>query len=310
VALTLYAAVLTAYVLQVGVPFDRSLQALWLLAGMGAASVGRPVRAYVRMLRDWVPFLALLLAYDYTRGVSDSMGRPVLVGELVAAERVVALGSVPTVTLQERFHDPADVRWYDVVSSLVYASHFVVPWVLAAVLYVASRQLWVGFARRIVVLSAGGLLTYMLLPAAPPWFAARAGELDDVRRIATRGWSEVGLRSAGQLLEHAQADANLVAALPSLHAGTAMLIALWAWPWLRATAARLAVLAYAVVMGLTLVYGGEHYVVDILMGWAYAAGAVVACSAYERWRSARRTAVQAPDDGAGDLGVLRPHEHA
>ena len=308
-ALALYFGVLAVYVVRVGVPFDRPLQALWLLAGMAAAQVGRPVRQWLLLLRDWLPFFAAMLVYDYTRGVSDTMGRPVLVGGLVHAERVVSLGHVPTVELQGRFYDPGVVHWYDVGASVVYASHFVLPWALAAVLYLVDRRLWVGFARRIITVSFAGLLTYILLPAAPPWFAARVGLVGEVQRISTRGWADVGLRPAGQLLDKAQADTNLVAALPSLHAGTAMLIALWAWPLLPSAWARAGLIAYPVVMGLTLVYGGEHYVVDVLMGWAYAAAAVAACSAYERWRSGRRTA-QPADDGARGVDVLWPHEHA
>jgi membrane-associated phospholipid phosphatase len=30
---------------------------------------------------------------------------------------------------------------------------------------------------------------------------------------------------------------------------------------------------YSALMGLALVYGAEHYVFDVLMGWAYAWGA-------------------------------------
>ena len=46
-------------------------------------------------------------------------------------------------------------------------------------------------------------------------------------------------------------------------------------------------------MGFTLVYGGEHYVIDILMGWLYAYGVMVLWDRIE----ARRTAKAAP---AGD----------
>jgi len=41
--------------------------------------------------------------------------------------------------------------------------------------------------------------------------------------------------------------------------------------------------AYTLAMGVTLVYAGEHYVVDVLLGWAYAALAVAAVRAF--WRS-------------------------
>lgn len=309
VALTAYFAVLAVYVVRVGVPFDRPLQALWLLAGMTAAQVGRPLRQWLRMLLDWLLFVAALLAYDYTRGISDTLGRPLLLGGLVDAEKGISFGAVPTVVLQDHFYDSYIVHWYDVVVSIVYTSHFVLPWALAAVLYVYSRDVWVGYARRVLTLTFAGLATYALVPAAPPWYASHQGLIPFVDRIATRGWSELGLHSAGQLLQRGQASVNLVAALPSLHAGTAMLIALWAWPRLRWWWAKVLVMAYAVVMGISLVYAGEHYVVDVLLGWMYAVATILGCNTWERWRSGRRT-TQAADDGAGGVHVARPHEHA
>jgi membrane-associated phospholipid phosphatase len=42
-------------------------------------------------------------------------------------------------------------------------------------------------------------------------------------------------------------------------------------------------------MGFTLVYGGEHYVVDILVGWLYAGVAFgVVCVAWPAWRERLR----------------------
>jgi membrane-associated phospholipid phosphatase len=42
--------------------------------------------------------------------------------------------------------------------------------------------------------------------------------------------------------------------------------------------------AYALAMALTLVYTGEHYVVDVLVGWLYAALTVAAVGAVRRAR--------------------------
>ena len=46
--------------------------------------------------------------------------------------------------------------------------------------------------------------------------------------------------------------------------------------------------AYPLAMAFTLVYSGEHYVSDILLGWVYAVMAFVLVKAWDRWRAARR----------------------
>jgi membrane-associated phospholipid phosphatase len=45
---------------------------------------------------------------------------------------------------------------------------------------------------------------------------------------------------------------------------------------------------YPLAMGFTLVYTGEHYVIDILIGWAYAAVVYFAGSRFLAWWLRRR----------------------
>jgi membrane-associated phospholipid phosphatase len=59
--------------------------------------------------------------------------------------------------------------------------------------------------------------------------------------------------------------------------------------WSSGRWARAATIAYALAMSLTLVYAGEHYVTDVLLGWIYAFGVYFA---YDRIAAAiarRRT---------------------
>jgi membrane-associated phospholipid phosphatase len=290
VGAAVYCTVLAAYCVLYGVPLDRLGQAAWILGGIAAVRLGRPLADHLKAFLDWLPLLAALLAYDYTRGIADSLGMPVLLAELADADRWLFGGAVPTVWLQTNLYHPEFVRWWEVPVSLVYFSHFIVPWVLAAVLYVRDRPRWVRYMRRVLLVSYAGLITYVLLPAAPPWYAAEHGVIpQQVHRGATRGWDMLGLRAASAWLSDAQADVNLVAALPSLHAAFALLISVALWPIVRGTALRIALVAFPFAMGFSLVYSGEHYVTDVLLGWLYVAVAVLAAAKWERMRAAAST---------------------
>ena len=83
-----------------------------------------------------------------------------------------------------------------------------------------------------------------------------------------------------------------MAAVPSLHTAFALLIAITLWP-VAPRRLRPLVALYPLAMGFTLVYTGEHYVFDVLLGWIYTAAAVLAGRALLGWWSARR-AVSAP----------------
>jgi PAP2 superfamily len=303
--LAAYLLVLGTYIVRVGVPIDRIGQSVWIVAGISAARLGRPVRDHVRAILDWLPLIAALILYDHTRGIADTLGIPTRVLELVDLERLIFGGTLPTAWLQEHFYDPGNPHWWDAAASLIYVSHFVLPWALAAVLYVRSRPIWLTYVRRVVLLSYAGLATYILIPAAPPWFASGYGYVpDQMDRIATGGWSVLGLRSAGVMLDQAQAGSNHVAALPSLHAAFAMLFSVTMWFLVRNRLVRVLVAIYPIAMGLTLVYGGEHYVVDVVLGWVYVGVVLLVSIAWETWRSS--AADDTPDDVSSSVGVIGP----
>lgn len=164
--------------------------------------------------------------------------------------------------------------------TILYLSHFVVSFVVLAVLWVRWRPGFVAFRRRFLSLTALGLVTYVLLPAAPPWMAGRDGLIDPVYRILVDGLRTRGFRLSTALVDYGTAFANPVAALPSLHAGWAALVALYLCrhvrPW-----ARPPLLLYPLAMGFMLVAAGEHYVIDVLLGYACAAAVLVAWRAWD-----------------------------
>jgi hypothetical protein len=91
-----------------------------------------------------------------------------------------------------------------------------------------------------------------------------------IERIVGRGWGNLNLHSATALLDQGQASVNLVAAIPSLHAGMSAALAVFLWRRVH-RAWRPLLVAYPLAMAFTLVYSAEHYVVDLLLGWALAA---------------------------------------
>jgi PAP2 superfamily len=254
-----------------GLPTDRVVLLGWVLAGLAVHAATQGWRRVLRLLADWLPLVAVLLAYDATRGLADGLGMPVHVREVADADRWLTGGVLPTVWLQE--HVRAD--WWKAVATLVYSSHFVLTPVVLAVLWLRDRARWAHCARLVVALSLAGLVTYVLYPAAPPWLAAKQGVIEPVARISSAGWEVLGLPRAGVLLDTSQGQVNLVAAVPSLHTAFAVLMCIVLLPLARRAWQRAALVAYAVLMPLVLVWSGEHYVVDTLLGAAYACAVVL-----------------------------------
>jgi membrane-associated phospholipid phosphatase len=85
---------------------------------------------------------------------------------------------------------------------------------------------------------------------------------------------------------------NQFAAFPSLHAAFPALAAVYAWSRYRALAIGLILWTAGVL--LSIVYLGEHYVVDALDGFAYVAVATLIVEAFTRWRHRPRAGRSTP----------------
>jgi hypothetical protein len=204
----------------------------------------------------------------------------------------VFLGEIPTVWLQDQIYDPAAIHWWDVAFTIIYTSHFIVPFAVAGLLWARSRDSFLKFSRRFVTLSVVGLATYVAFPAAPPWMAAEQGLLPEIARTTARGWEVIGLHAA-QSFAKGQGVVNLVAAVPSLHAAFAALVGMFLWSRVR-WYWRPLLIGYPLAMGFTLVATGEHYVFDILLGWLYAALVMAGWGYWERRREGARRAETGP----------------
>src|SRR5690242_2827178 len=74
VVLFLYFVSLGVWSAHYGIPVQRELVVAWVCGALVCASLGRPWREVLRLVRDWLPMMILLAAYDFTRGAADSLG--------------------------------------------------------------------------------------------------------------------------------------------------------------------------------------------------------------------------------------------
>jgi hypothetical protein len=280
--LVLYFISLGVWSAHYGIPVQRELVVAWVGGALACGLLGRPWGEVLRLVRDWLPMMILLSAYDFTRGAADSVGIGVHVHVMIDFDRFLFFGTTPTEWLQAHVNDPRVVNWIDVAFTLIYTSFFVVPFTVAGFLWASDRLEFLRFFRRIITLFAGGVATYVAFPAAPPWMAADMGLLHGVARTTPDGWQVIGGRTV-DWFEEGQATVNQVAAVPSLHSAFTMLVALFLWPRVRRPVRPL-LLLYPLAMALTLMATGEHYFFDVLVGWMYAGSVMGAWAWWERRR--------------------------
>jgi hypothetical protein len=305
-----------------GIPFDRTGLLLWIAIGLAASCIGRHPVWLLWVVIDFAPLAAVLIVYDRLRGLADTVGLPTWWHPQIEVDRFLFAGHEPTVWLQEHLKH-ATAQWYDVAVAICYFSFFFLPYLLAGVMWLRSRADFYRWSLRFVALSFLGFTLFVLIPAAPPWAAARCdavavashpnnpsclynrdlqggllghfsthqpGANPYVELITTRGFGKLHLSVASSLVEHGRGYADAVAAVPSLHLGGTMLFVLFMWPRLNKWWRPLLV-AYPVLMMFSLAYGGDHYVADGIAG--------ALCAALVHWGAGRierqRRRSRAPD---------------
>jgi membrane-associated phospholipid phosphatase len=219
---------------------------------------------FFRFLGDWVPFIALFLGWEAMRGIAGSSGIQPHVGDVASIDRWLFAGHLPTQVFQDTIGRLGLSRAADYVATVVYFGHFVIPVAVGITLWLVDRTQFLRFTTALLALAFGAFVIYLLVPTAPPWYAQDHGVIDGVRHV-------MGSTLPSAVSPYYQSlNPNPVAALPSLHA---------AFPFLGFLALRknfprgsLLALAWAVMVWFSVIYLGEHYLVDvaggILAAWA------------------------------------------
>lgn len=229
-----------------------------------------------------LPFGLLLLGYELHHFWPEAWRGRIHVAEPHAWElRWFGLGPpggllTPAAWCQQHVHPVLDV-----VAGVAYLAF--IPAFLCSVLWwrfgragtgvpgrpaLAERAMWA-----LCTMYLAGYVTYLVYPAAPPWYFDHYGAAPIVPGAppeaagALRFDALIGVpvfaRYYGQSL-------NVFGAIPSLHCGTSFLALLFA---LRLRSLRAASLLQFAALTFAAVYFNHHYIVDCLAGMVYAAGA-------------------------------------
>lgn len=262
-----------------GLPIDRISVAISVGIFLVCAFIGRTWRTWMVLLGDAVAYCVMWVTYERTRDWADNgfsvfdlftVKFPLQVESVRNIDRVLFFGSDPNVVLQQRFWEPT-VRWYDVVASSVYMTHFVVPVVAMALLWATSHRQWIRFMKRFATLLGVACAMFVILPTAPPWMVASPKYpyqlFDELHRNAGRGFLHLGFSGFTNDYGVQLSKGNAVAAMPSLHASFALIVPLFFIRWVRQRWVRIALLSFPALMLTSLVYLGEHWVIDGIVGW-------------------------------------------
>jgi membrane-associated phospholipid phosphatase len=232
-------------------------------------------------------YTVVWLAFSLIRAGMNDLGMPDQGATFAAFDRLLAGGVTPTERLQNAFYTPGSTGILDAITTGVHTSYYLMPHLVAVGLWwygsrTGKPAAFRSYLAGSIAVMALGLLLYGLLPTSPPWIEATHDDDMLVHRI-TRAANAGETRDPDQVYTYFT-DPNPVAAMPSLHTAITVLMAFALWRVRPALGVAGGI--YSLAMGFSLIYLGEHYLVDVLAGLALA---IVVAVVVERQLSERTT---------------------
>jgi inositol phosphorylceramide synthase catalytic subunit len=255
--------------------FDGDLRPEHVAVGAVCAAVGYWGAKGAALYRDLLPFVLTGIGYDLVRYARALWVTPdrVLGCGLRDAE-LVLFSAAPGVSFPAWF-GAHSLPVLDVLAAVPYAAFTYVALGYAVWLWFVDRGRMRWFLWSFAIANAISFVTWIALPAAPPWYVLSHGCAIDMSTLP----SPAGLARVDRLLGieyfsgfYSRA-ASVFGALPSMHCAYPLLGLLTAWKH-ESRRARALHLAYAAWMALSAVYLGHHWVIDVLAGWATATAGV------------------------------------
>ncbi len=241
-----------------------------------------PVSRFRSFILAFVPYGAIWAAFTFLRSFADETPLARLVNlRVLHFERWLFDGQIPTITLQSDFFDPDRLHWWDFYLTFIHWSYFLVPHVLAFRLWQKYPDVFKRFIAALTILLSVGLAIYFLIPTNPPWLSddSSTAAAPTVSRVMETVVAQLG----SGLYEASYAvvgESNPIAAMPSIHMAITFLLIFPAGYFGKRW--RMLAIFYALSMGIALVYLGEHYVIDVIVGSSIASYGWWAAGAWVR----------------------------
>ena len=252
-AIVVYATVNMAVYLRFGKLPELSLGVVVLLT--------LPVVGFVTRSKEFTRssllFITVILTYEALQGLTGALVNSGTVVSLAGLDRAL-VGFDFTSAFQAAFASSA----ITLVSTFFYGLHVLLIIIAVVLFWFKNKTVYRGYAYSMILTSYLALLTFVIIPSAPPWFVGTA------RNLLTAGDKMLPsfLQSVQAVLLSGESD--IFAAFPSLHAAYVTLFSVFMFKLDR----RCGFASLPIVFGVyfSIIYLGQHFLVDLLAGITYA----------------------------------------
>lgn len=225
-----------------------------------------------RFVVAMVPFILFVVSYDWMNLLPNYEVNPVDIEGIYNTEKALfGIGGVADKVTPNEFFAAHTCKFMDFMGGIFYLCWVPVPVLFGLWLYFKDQRAeYLHFSIVFLMVNFIGFAGYYIHPAAPPWYVAQHG-FDFIQ--GTPG-NVAGLGAFDQMTGLGIFDllygrnANVFAAVPSLHSAYTFLAFIYALRYRRTAG-----LAWIIALGIitvgiwfTAVYTSHHYIIDVLLG--------------------------------------------
>lgn len=246
---------------------DRQFLVWGLIASLAVVLV--PTGRARSFIAGIVPYATAWFVFSFLRSFADeTILARTLNTKVVEFERWLFGGELPTIRAQARWFQLGEIQWYDYYFTFIHWSYFIVPHAVAVWIWWRHKAEFAHYLTAMTMTLLLGLLIYFILPANPPWMAPESIDSPGAP-VVLRIMEPIGKQLGGGLYEAGYkivGESNPIAAMPSMHFAITFILV-----WVargRGTFWEITAWLYSLSMGAALVYMGEHYIIDIIVGGA------------------------------------------
>jgi hypothetical protein len=217
-------------------------------------------------LKDWTPFLFFYMGYEFLRGLVPYISKNVHIYPMINTDKFI-FGFIPTVKLQALLYNPTHLQWYDYVAVTLYICHFVTPMIAGFLFWLKNRPLFKQYTLGILGVSYAAFFTYIIFPAMPPWMASSQNIIPPIKEVTGVVMSHFMKTTVSLPSILSFTGGNPVAAVPSLHAALPLMVFFFLFKYNKKIG--LLFLPYVLGVWFAVIYLGEHYFIDVVIGALY-----------------------------------------
>lgn len=227
-----------------------------------------------------LPFLLKNLIYDAFRWVPFDFLKPIhLEGPYQLEKLLFGVRTGEGVLLLTQYLASFKNSFLDFYTGLFYILPELIPLAVVFLLWhKRGRETAWHYSLAFLLMNLFAFLTYLFYPVAPPWYVEQFGFTQPAGPVIgnAAGLSGFERLFASQFVSDTYALNPVVfGAIPSMHVGYAFFASFFLWEFLpKSCRGFLFIYLFSVCFGS--LYLGHHYMIDVLLGIAYAGAAILA----------------------------------